>query len=145
MSGANANRKVGRSIEEVMVRRKFDAANNTPVSLPDIGANAKYTKMSQSVPNFRPQEEAPNTAESDYQYGGSKPKVKILVEPAQGKKGQFDYLNDYSEADKVKMMESLIRYTQTLKERVEVRLSRPLLNLFTMISCNQIVLMCTSL
>src|SRR5688572_9469071 len=35
-------------------------------------------------------------------------------------RGTFDYLNDYSDADKVKMMESLIRYTKTLQDRVEV-------------------------
>jgi hypothetical protein len=35
-------------------------------------------------------------------------------------RGQFDYLNDYSDVDKVKMMESLIRYTKTLQDRVEV-------------------------
>lgn len=105
-----------------MVRRKFDAANNAPVVLPDITQN-KVSKMSQSVPNLRPYDEVPNTADSDY-HTAAKPKVKIIVETpataAHGKKGQFDYLNDYSEADKVKMMESLIRYTQTLKDRVEV-------------------------
>jgi hypothetical protein len=41
----------------------------------------------------------------------------IFTGPA---RGTFDYLRDYSEADKVKMMESLIRYTKTLQDRVEV-------------------------
>jgi hypothetical protein len=44
--------------------------------------------------------------------------VHSLLAPA---RGQFDYLNDYSDVDKVKMMESLIRYTKTLQDRVEVR------------------------
>ena len=43
--------------------------------------------------------------------------ISIYLGPA---RGAFDYLNDYSEKDKVKMMESLIRYTKTLQDRVEV-------------------------
>eukprot|EP00598_Pedospumella_elongata_P013196 CAMPEP_0185003282 /NCGR_PEP_ID=MMETSP1098-20130426/76092_1 /TAXON_ID=89044 /ORGANISM="Spumella elongata, Strain CCAP 955/1" /LENGTH=54 /DNA_ID=CAMNT_0027530923 /DNA_START=100 /DNA_END=261 /DNA_ORIENTATION=+ len=54
MSAANG-KKIGRSIEEVLVRRKFD--NNGPVTLPPENSTFKATKMSQSVPSLKYAEE----------------------------------------------------------------------------------------
>jgi hypothetical protein len=47
--------------------------------------------------------------------------LSLFFVPTGPARGTFDYLKDYSEVDKVKMMESLIRYTKTLQDRVEVR------------------------
>jgi len=114
MSGIIANKKVGRSIEEVIVRRKFE--QNTPVILPPDNHVLKTTKMSQSVPVLKPLHDFTTQNTSD------RPHVQIVrdIKTAETNKSDGNYLADYSEADKTKMIESLLRYTRTMQERMEV-------------------------
>jgi hypothetical protein len=58
----SSHRKVGRSIEEVLVRRKFDSTN--PVTWPDGHPSGKTAKISQSLPDLKGEFTAPGTAES---------------------------------------------------------------------------------
>ena len=120
-----ANKKIGRSIEEIIVRRKFDSSN--PVTWPDGHPSGKSSKVSQSMSNLNIRDSisengsstAPSTAMNT-----ARPHVRIVNEaPSTAQsahRGRFDYLADYSEEDKIKMMESLIRYTKALQDRVEV-------------------------
>jgi hypothetical protein len=62
MSAIIANKKVGRSIEEVLVRRKFDSSN--PVTWPDGHPNGKTAKMTQSLPDLKPELHPPGTADN---------------------------------------------------------------------------------
>ena len=106
----NTSKKVGRSIEEIIVRRKFE--NSSPITLPE--EKLRITKMSQSVPSLRPLDE-PSTK-------NERPHVQIVrdIATADTKATNSNYLADYSDVDKNKMIESLIRYTRTMQERMEV-------------------------
>jgi len=114
MSVANG-KKIGRSIEEVLVRRKFD--NNGPVTLPPENSTFKATKMSQSVPSLR------YADEHAVQNSNERPHVTIVrdIKTSETNKSHSNYLADYSDDDKTKMIESLVRYTRTMQERMEVR------------------------
>lgn len=62
MSSKNPNKKVGRSIEEVLVRRKFDSSN--PITWPDGHPSGKTVKISQSLPDLNPRDlSQPGTAD----------------------------------------------------------------------------------
>jgi hypothetical protein len=62
MSAIIANKKIGRSIEEVLVRRKFDSSN--PETWPDGHPNGKTAKMTQSLPDLKPELQPPGTADN---------------------------------------------------------------------------------
>ena len=118
----STRKKVGRSIEEIIVRRKFDSTN--PVTWPDGNPNGKIGSVSQSLPNLNPKEKKANAETAT-----ERRHVQIIDEtpknppPRVPGTANFDYLSDYSDVDKMKMMESLIRYTKVLQNRVEVTLT----------------------
>jgi hypothetical protein len=147
----STHRKPGQSIEEVMVKRRFEI--NNPVPLPDAKHMSKGTKLSQSLPHLpgssnnqdgimgdnyslassmftKENGDAPSgmnyekAAKKHIQIINETPKTADRRGPGAGR---FEYLADYSEADKIKMMESLIRYTQAQEERMKVGVHRKLL------------------
>jgi hypothetical protein len=69
----SSHKKVGRSIEEVLVRRKFDSTN--PVTWPDGHPSGKTAKISQSLPDLKGELTAPGTAESREQ---PRPHIQIV-------------------------------------------------------------------
>jgi len=57
------------------------------------------------------------------QNSNERPHVTIVrdIKTSETNKSHSNYLADYSDDDKTKMIESLVRYTRTMQERMEVR------------------------
>lgn len=91
-------RRVGKSIEEIMVRRKFDSTD--PVTWPDPLQKMTRGKNSTTLPNLEMALTTTSGASSQANITGA--------------------LHGYSEDDKNKIMNSLMNYCTALQKRVSV-------------------------
>lgn len=111
----NPSKRVGRSIEEVLVRRQFDGSD--PITWPDGTTFNQFPRSQNSLPNL--QHNNSNAADNE-RAAFRRPSSRGQHE-AQKNSSSGNFLAEYSDEDKMKMMESLVKYTRALQSRVEVK------------------------
>lgn len=117
-------KRTGRSIEETIVRRNFDRTN--PITWPEVINN-----------NINQQPLVTNntitSSNSNFQHDNNNKNINLMSQSlninltSTAKEKEINsklahVLSDYSENDKMNMMESLVRYTRTLQSRVQVNI-----------------------